>query len=494
MKVLIYMPFCDWIPHLATDLEIAAKHIGEGDEVHIIQCSGDFPSCEANPNHFKLRCNICKSKRDKGLALLNLPVMNRHEIALNDFIRDVDLPDFSSINQLKDFKIDDVDVGMTVASSLISMTRESEPDLKHFSKFIQENISISIAIYESIKNHLKQIKPDVFYLFNGRFVAFRPALRAAQNLGIKTFVHERAGLLERYTLIEDTYPHDIEYQKDQIEKYWNNERPDTEKEELARQWFENRRGGKDQSWYSFTKSQKKGNLPDGFDLSLRNIAIYVSSEDEFESIDGWKNPIYESQIHAINAIVNANIDKNIRLYIRIHPNLKGLNNKQTQELSKLKGKNLTVIPADSKIDSYELMEACEKVITFGSTMGIESVFWGKPSVLVGRSFYEAIRGCYIPKDHYELINLINQRLEPHPNLGAFKYGYWQSVEGIPYVYYSPESIRGGKFMGVYLGYQLIDRLKDKFMGFDPVSQPIINLVRSIRKWTWKLRPVKGNNK
>ena len=26
MKVLIYMPFSAWIPHLATDLEIAAKH------------------------------------------------------------------------------------------------------------------------------------------------------------------------------------------------------------------------------------------------------------------------------------------------------------------------------------------------------------------------------------------------------------------------------------------------------------------------------------
>ena len=78
------MPFSDWVSHLATDLEIAAKHIEEGDEVHIIQCSSDLPSCEANPNHFKLRCIICKSKRDKGLALLNLPEQNRHELNLNE--------------------------------------------------------------------------------------------------------------------------------------------------------------------------------------------------------------------------------------------------------------------------------------------------------------------------------------------------------------------------------------------------------------------------
>jgi len=87
-----------------------------------------------------------------------------------------------------------------------------------------------------------------------------------------------------------------------------------------------------------------------------------------------------------------------------------------------------------------------------------------------------------------MIDLINRRLAPLPNIGALKFGYWQSVAGIPYVYYSPESIRGGKFMGVYLGNPVIDRLKDKFLAFDQVSQPVVNLVRKIRKWTWKLRP------
>ena len=488
MKILIYMPFSDWVPHLATDLEIAAKHIDEGDDVHIIQCSGDLPSCEPNPNHYKFRCSLCKSKRDKGLALINLPEQNRHELDLNDFSRYLDLPDFPSMQELKAFEIDGFDVGMTVASTLISMVRESDLDLSHFNNFIRENILMSIAIYDAIKYHLQEIEPDVFYLFNGRFAALRPALRAAQDIGVKTFVHERSSVLQRYTLIEGTYPHDIEYQKTQIGKHWNNERPRTEKENIAKQWFNSRRRGENQGWYSFIKSQKKGNLPDGFEPSKRNVAIYVSSEDEFESIHGWQNPIYKNQIDAINSIINADIDKNIRFYIRIHPNLKGLKNTQTRELSELKGANLTIIPADSKIDSYELMDVCEKTIAFGSTMGIESVFWGKPSILAGRSLYEGLKGCYIPKDHDEMIDLINRRLEPLPNIGALKFGYWQSVAGIPYVYYSPESIRGGKFMGVYLGNPVIDRLKDKFLAFDQVSQPVVNLVRKIRKWTWKLRP------
>ena len=487
MKILIYIPYTAWVPHFATDLEIAAKHINKGDEVHIIQCSGDLPSCEPNPNHYKLSCYFCKSRRDKGLNIINLPKQNRHELELHSFTKDRHLPDFTSMQELKSFEIDNIDFGMAVASTLISMVREPSPNIDHYTTFIRKNLSMSIAVYNAIKHHLNQIRPDIFYLFNGRFAATRPALRAAQNLGINTFVHDRAGVLQRYMLTENTYPHDIEYQQQQIEITWNDKQPHNEKEAIANQWFEDRVGGKSQGWHSYTKSQKKGNLPEGFDPSKRNIAIYISSQDEFEAIQGWKNPIYNNQNDAIRSITHSDIDSDLAFYIRIHPNLKGLNNTQTQELQQLHAPNLTIIPADATIDSYELMNACEKIIVFGSTMGIESVYWGKPSILIGRSLYENLGGCYNPKNHDEVVNLINKHLEPLPKRGALKFGYWQSVYGLPFEYYSPESVRSGKFMGVYLGNPMYDKLKDKVLAMDRISPPLINFVRRMRKWTWQIR-------
>jgi len=316
MKVLIYMPFADWIPHLATDLEIAAKHIENGDEVHIIQCSGDLPFCEPNPNHFKFRCMLCKSRRNRGLRIINLPEQNRHELALRKYYRDIDVPEFSSLQELKDFKVDNVDIGMAVVSSLVSMVRESNPDLRLYDNYIRENLSMAIAIYDAITHHLKEINPDIFYLFNGRFVPLRPALRAAQDFGVKTYVHERAGVLQRYSLTEDTYPHDIGYQKGQIEIRWSTERSNEKKEKLAIQWLEERRGGKDQGWFSFTKSQLKGNLPEGFDFEKRNVAIYISSEDEFESISGWQNPIYKNQIDALQNLIKSDLERDILGFIQ----------------------------------------------------------------------------------------------------------------------------------------------------------------------------------
>jgi hypothetical protein len=487
MKILIYMPFADWIPHLATDLEIAAKYIEAGDEIHIIQCSGDLPACEPNPNHIKIRCFLCKSRRDKGLGIISLPKENRHDLALDKFTKEMEIPDFSSMEELKNFTVEGFDAGMAVASSLISMVREPNPDIREYMPFIRKNLNMSLAVYDAIRHHLEQIKPDVFYLFNGRYASLRPALRAAQHMKIKTYVHERAGILNKYSLTEDTYPHDIEYQKKQVEKYWHDGADEDKKKGIATKWFEERRGGKDQSWYSFTKSQIKGNLPEGFDSSKRNIAVYISSQDEFEAITGWKNQVYKDQTSAMKDLIATDIDDNIMFYLRIHPNLKGLKNTQTRELNELKARNLYVIPADSKIDSYQLMESCEKIITFGSTMGVESVFWGKPSILVGRAIYEDINGCYIPRNRRELIDLINKKLEPMDRTGAIKFAYWQKSYGYKYRYYKPESVRHGTFMGKYLKNPQIEKLKSIILAQSWMSKIIFNAAYFIRKIKWKLR-------
>ena len=132
MKILIYMPFAIWIPHLGTDLEIAEKHLEAGDEVHIIQCSGDMISCEPNPSHTKFRCIACRYQCNKGLSLINLPDQNRHELALNRFYKYIDLPDFHSIEELNSFEINNVDIGMAVASTLINKTRDPNPNVSDF--------------------------------------------------------------------------------------------------------------------------------------------------------------------------------------------------------------------------------------------------------------------------------------------------------------------------------------------------------------------------
>jgi len=500
MKILLYTPFCAWTHHFGTDLEIITKHFIQGDEVHVIQCSGDLFSCEPNPNHYNSKCNGCMKTRDLGFLIINKKFnefdknLIIHELRNNN-TGSYYLPKFANIKELKEYTFNGIDVGMAVASTLISSTRNSEPNLDEHRYFIEQNIYMAISIYEQVYDFLKEIEPDVFYLFNGRFAALRPALRAAQELGIKTFVHERSSVLNRYTLTEDTYPHDLTYQKNEIEKHWD-EKGGIHKEariELAQRWFKNRREGKDISWYHFTGKQKKGKLPKNFDETNINVGIFISSEDEYESIAGWKNPIYENQNDAINKIVSEIPERECHFYVSVHPNLKGLDNAQMKGINALNYPNLTVIPATSKVDSYELLEKCDKIISFGSEMGIENAYWfGNRLILIGRTFYEDLIG-YKPKTHKEVIHMIcklnNKPISYNKKLllGAYKYGYWQASVGIPFNYYVPHTVRGGKFAGVALSNLRMDKLKDIILKMDIISLYTIRLVRYIRKNIWRFK-------
>lgn len=493
-KILIYMPFANWVPHLATDLDIAAKHIDAGDEVFIIQCSGELSTCEPNPTHKKSICKQCISSCKKGLDILDIPEDHRLEIKIPTNVI-FHLNPFSDINELKQYKYQHADIGMGVTSSLISMIREPQPDLKLFEKYIQKSLIMSVGVYNTIEHNLKTINPNIFYLFNGRFAPLRPALRAAQHANVKTYTHERnANNMNEYWLCEDTYLHDLEYQKQQIEKCWNTNNSKIAKntkevkKQIAIEWFIKQKTKKDTGWYSFTKTQKKNLLPKYINTEKYNIIIFGSSDDEYAGIQGHENPLYKNETEGIKQILDSNIYDDTTIYLKIHPNLNGINNSQTKEIDKIitDYPYITVIPSDSNIDSYALLHAADKIITFGSTMGIEAVYSGIPSILVGRSFFEHL-GCFVPKSHKELIDMINDKnlkLSPEQISNSYKYGYWQSRLGTPFKYYKPYSIRGGTFKGIQLGNPIFDNLKDKFIE-SKLSYPIIRLIKQnrIKRWS-----------
>ena len=67
---------------------------------------------------------------------------------------------------------------------------------------------------------------------------------------------------------------------------------------------------------------------------------------------------------------------------------------------------MTVISPSEDINSYDLLDASDKVVIFGSTIGLEASYWGKPVILLGCSWYYYENVCYIPKSLNELNTLL----------------------------------------------------------------------------------------
>ena len=120
-------------------------------------------------------------------------------------------------------------------------------------------------------------------------------------------------------------------------------------------------------------------------------------------------------------------------------NLKGINHRDHLDLYEYdKLPNATVIPPESKVSSYDLMEACEKVISFGSSTGLEACYWGKPTILIGGGFawlvtrtdlighcgYESCGAVYHIKKLEDVMPAIEGNLPAKPRMAAIKFAYF----------------------------------------------------------------------
>ncbi len=453
MKILFYSPYAFFPYHFETELELAEKYIQQGHSITFLTCDGELPTCEPNPDHKYGICAACKSRRTSGLQWLgkgNIQIKNFYQVTeeQQQIIRNLNSINIVTLEQLKSIYLDGSDIGMAAFGSVICNLREPYPDPKKHLALIRSNLAAAATVHFSLKNWLEKYRPDKVVIFNGRMSPIRPVLRLTQSLGIETFVHERSGDLNRYCLTKNIYPHDLDFMKNEIEStYQNSQLSQFQKQEIAIKWFEERANNDPQAWFSYTDSQQKGLLPKNLDSQTINIAIFNSSEDEMASIQGWENPFYKDQGEGTYKIVNdLKGINNIKIFLRVHPNLTDINNSQTKFIREILSRfpNLEIIAPNSPVSSYALIDSCDITITFGSTIGIEALYRNKPSILMGRALYEDLGGIILPNSHLDLINIISHFASSgelpkvkDSQIAFIKYGFFQKIYGHTFDYVKP---------------------------------------------------------
>ncbi len=450
MNILIISPWRTVAPHFETELEIAQRHRDAGHRVAFVSCLGELSACDFNPQADRDICHECRLRRADGMNKLTprchqLPILDRPAST-------PPIPDeyLASVDALKSWTIDNFDIGYACLSSLVSLTRDPQPDLHRHRSQLERFAQAARQTWESAIRLLADQRPDRVYVFNGRFAAMRAVLRACQASGVDCRVHERGCDTGHYQLFENHLPHDIARMTTRMREFWDSASGNSRREWMARAWFTGRIAGVEMNWRSFVSGQQRGLIPDNWEVGRHNVVVFTSSEDEFVAIgDCWENRMYRDQASALGRIARDlnRVRPTSHLTIRVHPNLADVDNASTRALAALAGDHVTVIPADKQIDSYQLMRMADTVATFGSAMGIEAVFWSRPSVLLGPCFYQHLRGPRRPVHHRETIRLLSDDLMPAVQHDALMYGYWQQKHGIPFRYFVADDLFTGKFKG-----------------------------------------------
>jgi hypothetical protein len=467
--VAIISPYQTVNPHFEAELELYQQHLDAGDTVVYWACLGEQSLCDFNLTGDQASCRQCVGRRQMGLELLSrpgrvLPLLSSPRTSTHrPSTWPTQLPwEFDSLEQLRQLQVENFDIGYACLSSLVSAVREPAPDLQQHAPLLRQLLWESWRVYHATLQRLQALGPDQIYVFNGRFAMMRAVLRAAQRAGIRCLIHERGGTFNRYQLFENHLPHDLEPMQRRIQMHWHQADPQR-RQQAGAQWFIDRRNRIERGWKSFVKHQRPNLLPENWNPAAHNLVLFCSSEDEFVAIGGaWSRRTYTSQVAGVRHLLSLCRRDDVRLTVRLHPNLRSAPEHLTSVFYQIADPRLQIIAPDSPVDSYHLMEQATTVVTFGSSVGIEAVYWGRPSVLLGPSFYRALGGTYqpipadltnidqgetTPPELQDLADCLNGPLAPLPIEGALQLGFWLQENGQEYRYYRAEGFNEGTFRG-----------------------------------------------
>lgn len=449
MKKILFLNFvCNWCPHYETELELMLDLMNQGEDVYSVSCNKVFNKfCIINQQFDSECCYECCYAYKAGLRAINFP--NKNILKLST-VKCQDFPAFKTAQELSEYAIDGINLGFGVYTSYMSITRDYMFDVEKHQNMLNKYLKTSYTVLKNMEKILNDLKPDEVYLFNGRFMEYWPTVELCKKYNIDYYLHERGANWGKYQIIKNDLFHIPKRYHDEINAYWNSAK-EPERSEIAKKWFTDRRNGIEQSWIAFTKEQKKGLLPRNFDSSKNNIAIFNSSLDEYFAFPEWQNPIAKNENEIIKAIVEKyKEDGSKHFYLRIHPNLKDVQTTQMDELKDLEKsnyKNLTIIWPHEVLDSYSLIDAVNKVVSFSSTVGVEAAFWNKPSISGGISMYSHLDCCYQSENYEDLFKLIDLDLSPKNPENTYPFGYWSSEYGEKFNFFKPDGFFTGDFLG-----------------------------------------------
>lgn len=460
-------------PHLETGLELCLQLAAKGYHVsyihygrylrhveHYRQASSQFLNALLGQNITPEERGEQILRRLSHKLSLNIDIIHRPKQKRARFL--IDSRFLSSLLELKTLSLNGTNsLGLSVASSLVSLTGNSQVLPLNYEELCNKLASAYIDSYEIVRSILARNKFSAVIVFNGRFASVKGAVVAAKEAEAKVFYHER-GCSKNHFSLRSYQPHNrIALQQD-ILRTWSRT---PENEEVARSLYINKRKGVEKAWSSFVSHHRQGlsaavvNDAKSKASSGKVIVYFSGSDDEYSSVDdAFSRDLCEwsSQKDALIALSNAAAKHGHALVVRVHPHQQKKDHADRQSWDNLdfiyNQSSITIVDSSSPVSTYELIDAADIVVTYGSTVGIESVYWGKPSVLLGNSFYDQTgASIYCPKNAKDLEALIADinHLTCDPS-SSLPYAFYLSSFGNRFVAYNATTLFSGTFLGVDL--------------------------------------------
>ncbi len=392
-KVVLHVSYPLWRKHTLVQIARAKELQESGTDVVLTYCNATSGTCAVNFSGSPVACSICRS-RVRGTAKANGLVAVPLDVRSQD-------PVLSPTEKQE--------VAEGVHSAVISTFRQLPRDGAEtpINRMIKRRyFQTACGLLRSMKKVLRTESPDRVEVFNGRHACSKFCLTAANGEGIPFNTMEVTGKAKPI-LFKGHTAHD----RFRIQERMRTMPIDME---ATQRYFENRRRP---AANKFTKGYSDEFIPPDGSGYRKKVSVFLSSQDEFEALGrAWKSPL-----HNYAGVMHEACMKNpdYLFCIRFHPNQADMiSDIRTPFDSIAQLPNVIIYYPTDPANSYTLMEWSDVVLTFGSTVTIEACWAGKPTIMLGPSFYDQLDVSVNPANMDEFLEVIRQDIQPRPARNA----------------------------------------------------------------------------
>ncbi len=460
-KNVLVVSFCGTTPHLEVGLEIC-RRLCENNTISYVHL-GKYVS---RPTMFSktlikrkiqlpLRVNRARKYIEK-YSKKNFPIQ---WIVVNEIVRNMleiyykkfNKCSFNSLEELQKLEFDGFNIGVGVASTIISDFANPDP----FPLSVNENKEVIEQIKSAIKSLifakllLTHDQYDCVVLFNGRLSCENAFKQVAISKSLKVYFHERVKGNTRY-FFEEYQPHFFNKRKDEM-ALMNSQFSNNIISYIGEDFFKRKVKGEGVYESSYLRNDLdyiSDNLKKALysNRDTKIISYFTSSDDEYQSIDGFSSryPNFKDQKSAVIALSTIVKSLGYYLVVRVHPNLR---NKHIEEKKrwftvgkKIQKDGFYWISEEDTDSSYELVKRSSIVISAGSTIGVEAIYLDKPSLVITNSFFNGIVPSIKLVDSKEALKSALSENTSFLNINrseSYIYGAWLMNYGPEFKYFVP---------------------------------------------------------
>ena len=374
--------------HFAASLEILNKECGLGNKTFydLLGQTTYFPSRMAKmgeallgkaPRHLK---NII-FRADPNVAFNDKIKYDENWVQkhIEEFMQQ--LHQIANISMLPSLQFDSIKPGAAIANEIITYSKDNNMNLLQNQELVIFLLRSYLEVYSHTLISIKVNRITRVHIYNGRFLHERASWDAAKRLDCEVLIFETTH--DRYQQRTEGFHNRVNNQKVMKEIWKNSKLEISKKINEASFWFKDMRSSVNPF---MVKHPKK------FISDKKYFVYFSNSDDEVVGFwDEWTEPL-GNQFDVVSKLIDIFSNQNTyRLVIRLHPNLLYKPPAVVKKWQSIKtNHNSVLIQPGEKISSYELLDNCVGVITFGSTIGIEAAYYEKPVLVMTDCKYDEL--------------------------------------------------------------------------------------------------------